>query len=124
MALNNAIAGAVDFGGYLVKRDIDLDEAGAENIKAAAGQVFGWYLYNNAASVRYVKLYDKASAPTVGTDTPKLTIALPPAAGAVFLCPLGIQFSSGIGWAATTGVADSDTGAPSANDVVANLFYL
>lgn len=34
---------------------------------------------NINAAARYLKLYNKASAPTVGTDTPVLTIPLPPA---------------------------------------------
>ena len=40
------------------------------NVKASAGQVFGWYLFNAAASTRYVKFYDKASAPTVAATIP------------------------------------------------------
>jgi hypothetical protein len=34
-----------------------------------------------------------------------------------------ITFSTAICAAATTGLADNDTGAPSANDVVLNVFY-
>jgi hypothetical protein len=93
------------------------------NIKASAGQVYGWYLYNNASSIRVVKLYNKATAPTVGTDTPTQTIVLPANGGANVFSDIGFAFSSGIGIGVTTGIADNDTGAPSANDVVANLFY-
>lgn len=110
-------------GGLSIKRDIDLDEASAENIKASAGQVYGWYLFNNASSPRYVKLYNKASAPTVGTDTPLVTIGIPANSAANVEYTTGITFDTGIGWAATTAVADSDTGAPGANEVIANLFY-
>lgn len=35
----------------------------------------------------------------------------------------GIAFSTAITVAATTGVADNDTGAPGANEVVLNLGY-
>src|SRR5690242_4134795 len=42
----------------------------ATNIKASAGQVYGYDIYNNNAAVRFVKFYNKATAPTVGTDTP------------------------------------------------------
>ena len=35
----------------------------------------------------------------------------------------GLAFAAGIGLRATTGVADADTGAPTANDVVANVWY-
>lgn len=110
--------------GIQVARALDLDETGVL-VKGGPGQVFGWYLYNAAASVRYVKLYDKATAPTVGTDTPLLTICLPANGGAnVFLGPPGIQFTLGIGWGCVTAVADNSTAAPSTNDVIANLLYV
>ena len=82
----------------------------------------GWYLANAAAAIRYVKLYNKATAPDQ-TDTPLLTILLPASSAANIIAPAGIDFTTGISIRATTGVADNDTGAPSANDVVANVFY-
>lgn len=36
---------------------------------------------------------------------------------------VGIGFGTAISVAATTGVADADTGAPSANDLIVNIFY-
>jgi hypothetical protein len=45
------------------------------------------------------------------------------AAGVVFAFAPGIKFTTAICVAATTGVADADTGAPAANDVVVNVFY-
>jgi hypothetical protein len=36
---------------------------------------------------------------------------------------MGIGFGTAITVAATTGVADNDTGAPAANDVIVNIFY-
>jgi hypothetical protein len=47
----------------------------ATSAKAAPAQVHSVVGYNAAAALRYLKLYDKASAPTVGTDTPFMTIA-------------------------------------------------
>lgn len=112
-------------GGWSVERDIDLDEATPANIKASAGQVGGWYLYNNASTTMYVKLYNKATAPVIGTDAALilLTIAIPAGAAANVELANGIPFSSGIGWTATGAVGDTDTTAPAANDVVANLLY-
>jgi hypothetical protein len=85
--------------------------------KNGPGAVFAISGYNAAASVRYLKLYNKASAPAVGTDVPFATIALQ--ATAAFnpnLC--GLSFSTGIAYALTTGAADNDTGALTAADVV------
>jgi hypothetical protein len=109
-------------GGLESWRDIDLGATG-QNIKAAAGQVKGWYIYNKSISERYIKFYDKAIAPTVGTDTPKLTIALPPQSASNVNYADGIQFSNGIGIGATKGVADGNTDNPESNDVIANIFY-
>jgi hypothetical protein len=102
-------------------RNLNLGTSG-QVAKAAAGQVGGWFIANQASSVRYVKLYDKAAAPT-SSDTPLLTIALPANGAANLLAVAGIDFTAGISLRATTGVADNDTGAPSANDVIINLFY-
>jgi hypothetical protein len=41
----------------------------------------------------------------------------------VFSIPQGIAFGTAITVAATTAVADNDTGAPAANDVIVNVFY-
>ncbi len=102
-------------------RTLDCQPTGVV-IKATPGEVGGWYLSNQATSVRFIKLYDKATTPS-SSDTPKLTIEVPAGAAANFLGPAGIDFTSGIGIRGTTGVADADTGAPTANDLVVNLFY-
>ena len=108
---------------YLVDRNIDVDQT-ADLAVAGKSVFFGFYFYNNAAATRYIKYYDKATAATVGTDTPKLTFPVPAASGAVVEIQGGIEFALGISVGASTGVADNDTGAPAANDVVVNTFYL
>lgn len=95
----------------------------ANVVKGSAGGLYGWYIYNANAAVRYLKLYDKASAPVVGTDTPDMTIPIPPGAAANVAFPFGISFANGIGLAITTGVADSDVAAVAANEIVVNLIY-
>lgn len=109
-------------------RSLDLDET-EEQIKASAGAVFGWYIANLATSTRFVKFYnDTAANVTVGTTTPVITLPIPGNStddvAANALGGHGIVFSTAITVAATTGVADADTGAPAANDVVINVFYL
>lgn len=91
----------------------------AASVKTSAGRLYKLRGYNASTSVRYLKLYNKASAPTVGTDVPVATIALKPSD--VFdldLIPIGQYFASGIAYALTTGAADTDTGALTAADVV------
>jgi hypothetical protein len=110
-------------GGYTIFRSLDLDET-EEDIKTSAGQVFGWYIFNAAASTRFVKFYNATAANvTVGSTTPVLTIPVPAGSAANVFSETGIAFGTAISAAATTAVADADTGAPSANDVVINVFY-
>lgn len=112
----------VSTGGLSVYRNINLVASGI-NIKSSAGQIYGWYLFNNATTVRYIKLYNKAKAPSVGADTPAMTIPLPCGAAANVIVPSGIAFSHGIGIAATTGVADGNATSPATNEVVVNIIY-
>lgn len=96
----------------------------ATNIKASAGQVYGWCLTNAAASLRYVRLFNKASAPTVGTDTPTQTIALAASGGQVCqTTDIGIVYAAGIGYDITGANGDSDATAVTANDVTGAIFY-
>jgi hypothetical protein len=116
-------------GGTSIMRSLDLDET-EEAVKASAGQVYWIMAFNLATSVRYLKFYNATVASvTVGTTTPVLTIPIPTqnasanGAGLVLAIPHGIEFDTAITVAATTGVADADTGAPGANEVIVNIGY-
>ena len=114
-------------GGCSIFRSIDLDES-EEEVKGSAGTVYGCWFSNLATSTRFLKFYNATAASvTVGTTTPVLTLALPGNSSddvsGVFSLPQGIDFSTAITVAATTGVADNDTGAPGANEVLINVFY-
>lgn len=69
------------------------------------------HLVNTGDGVRFFKLYNKASAPTVGTDVPLLTVGIPAVSSSSFTLPalVGIDFSIGISFAITLGAADNDT---------------
>ena len=110
-----------------VFRSLDLDET-EEEVKATAGTVYGVIFSNLATATRFLKFFNATAASvTVGTTTPLLTIALPGNATdditGVHSIPQGIKFSTAITVAATTGLADNDTGAPGANEVVVNVLY-
>ncbi|MCI0558815.1 MAG: hypothetical protein MN733_09985, partial [Nitrososphaera sp.] len=114
-------------GGCSIFRSIDLDET-EEEVSATAATLYGWYIANTATATRFVKFYNAtAAAVTVGTTTPVMTLPIPGNAnddvGANMLGGVGIAFGTALTVAATTGVADSDTGAPGANDVIVNLFF-
>jgi len=96
----------------------------ATSVSATANTLlYGYYISNTNSSVRYVKFYNKASAPTVGTDTPVLVLAIPGSGAANVSFPAGINFTTGLAFATTTGAADSDTGAVAADEVIVNLIY-
>jgi hypothetical protein len=99
----------------------------AQSVKASAGQLYGYYISNVSAGVRFVKLYNKASAPTVGTDTPVLTFPIPTngtsGAGANVSFNPGIAFSTGIAIAITGADGTADTTAIGVGDVRLNLLY-
>jgi hypothetical protein len=108
-------------GGSTPYVNLDLGTTG-QVVKNGAGQVYNYYLYNNAATTRYVKFYDKGTAPTSG-DTPVWTLGIPAGSAANVAFPNGIAFASGISLRGTTLVANNDNTAPSANDLVVNLGY-
>lgn len=96
----------------------------ATSAKASAGTLMHIIGHNAAAAVRYVKIYDKASAPTVGTDTPVLTFAVPATTAFALDFPFGFRLGTGIAYALTTGSADADTGALTAGDILGlNVIY-
>ncbi len=95
----------------------------ATSAKATAGSVRQITGFNAAVTARYLKFYNKASAPTVGTDTPRKTIYLP--AGTAFVIDCNDYYATGIAYALTTGLADADTGALTAGDILAlNVDYI
>lgn len=98
----------------------------ANIVKQSAGNLYSVLAIGLTSTVRYLKLYNKATAPTVGTDVPVMNIPIPAntqGAGVVIPFSIGVNFSLGIGVAITSGSADNDTGAIGAGDVIINLTY-
>lgn len=113
---------------YTPGKKISAASTNATVVKASAGTLGYVTATNINASPRYLKLYDKATSPTVGTDTPVHTFLIPgntSGSGIVVSFPTqGVTFTAGIGLAITTGVADSDTGAVAANELVINYGFV
>ena len=105
---------------------ISLATTNANVVKASGGNLYSIVAIGLTSTVRYLKLYNKATAPTVGTDVPLMTIPVPAntqGAGIAIPFSMGVNFSLGIAIAVTSGLADNNTGAILANDVVVNLTY-
>jgi hypothetical protein len=101
----------------------------ATSVKASAGNLHKIRGCNTNVAKRYLKFYNKASSPTVGSDTPVLTFELQPSTvnGGEFDIDIsghGHYFSTGIAYALTTAAADADTGALTAGDITSmNVLY-
>ncbi len=82
-------------------------------VKATAGNLFSVTYTNYTSATVYLKVYNQTTAPTVGTSVPVLSI--PVASNTMVTTqfgPLGLRFSSGISFATTTAIADTDATAP------------
>lgn len=97
----------------------------ATSVKGSAGTVHSITTSNTGAAAAYVKFYNKATAPTVGTDVPVFTITVP-ASGSVNLHggALGMRFGTGIALAITNLAADTDTTAVAAAQVKVATSYI
>jgi hypothetical protein len=114
-------------GGATPKHYISAASTNPTSVKASAGQLYSLVAFNQNGAQRFVKFYDKASAPTVGTDVPVWTVGLPgnaTGAGSNIAVPQGLQFVNGIAFAITGLMPDADTTAVAANDVALNLAYI
>lgn len=96
-------------------------------LKGGSGFVYSIQVGGIGAAPAYLKLYDKATAPTCGTDTPVKRLIIPAASTAAngedasHPFPFGIRFELGIGYCVTTGIADNDTTAPAASTFIVNI---
>ncbi len=133
-ASSSLVAATVDGLGVLLRPETsggllafsstaDLDET-EEEVKATAGQVYGYYFSNVSTSARVLKWYANTLAGTVvGTTTPLFKMWLPASSAGHAWLGNGVAFATGITVACTTGYADSDVGAPTTNDVTLTVFY-
>lgn len=96
-------------------------------ILTGTSNLSSFYATNDSASAAYVKLYNKATAPTVGTDIPEMTFPVPAAVGGIpgvanpNIGFHGFRFALGLGIAITRGAAATDTTAVGAGEVKVKL---
>lgn len=111
----------VTSGGLLISRLIN---ATSGVVKASAGQLYTGTLTNSNAAIRYLEIYNKATAGTLSTDTPVMTIPLPPNATVmVDFSGLGGAFATGISWQFTTDDIAIPTTAGATTDIHGFLTY-
>jgi hypothetical protein len=96
-------------------------------IKATAGQLYELSVFNIDATPVYLRLYNLTAANADENDTPIQRYGIPGTTalgGAIpTRIPVGMVFSTAITFRVTTGIADTDTGALSANEVLVSYCY-
>lgn len=96
-------------------------------IKNTAGNVYSVDAFNNSTTLAYVKLYNSTTA-TCGSGTPQARYLIPYGAnssgGGFNVSNInGDAYGLGITMCITTGIADTDTGAPAANTYIVNVHF-
>jgi hypothetical protein len=110
LTMNSAVVSAITSGSLL---------------KGAAGKLYSISGFNTAAGALYLRLFNKATAPS-SADTPVLRFVIPgntAGAGFVYNIPPGAAFSTGIGWRISSGLIDSDATANADNQGYVNFMY-
>jgi len=123
--LSTVIATTSTDNSLLASKTICAASTNATSIKGSAGKIYRIDAFNSDTVGYWIKFYNKASAPTVGTDTPVATKYVPPGGGFVIESTVGIPYTTGIAIAATLLATDADTTAvTNANKLVINLRYI
>lgn len=93
------------------------------NLKGSAGTVYSIQTSNiNATTAYFIKLYDKATAPTCGTDTPVGGYVIPAANGGNNVTVMvGKKFTLGIGYCIVAGIANNDNTSVPAATILTNI---
>jgi len=97
----------------------------ATSVKATAGTVYSLTANNTAGTAAFIKLYNLATAPTVGTSVPTLTFSVP-ANGSINVTfgTSGARFATGIALAITNLGTDADATAVTAAQIKSVLAYI
>jgi hypothetical protein len=101
----------------------------ATSVKASAGTVFNMIIHNThggggGGSAITLRLYDKATAPTVGTDVPMIIIHVGSSTSKEVNFTSGITFTNGIAYALTAGDSLLDATAVDADGVQVYMGYM
>lgn len=98
----------------------------ATSVKGSAGSIAQIRVFNNSASIAYLKLYNKASAPNPAADTVFDKILIPAntsGAGAVLSIQYGQKFTTGIAFAVVSGFGDTDNTSVAASAYSVTILY-
>lgn len=92
-------------------------------IKNTAGRLVGWNIANTTASWLYVKIYNTATAPVVGTTAISITIGIAPNSVNSISKEGGVDMSTGLSISTTVNSVSTDATAVTAGALIINVFY-
>ena len=93
-------------------------------IQAGPTRLQGIYANNASAATKWVRFYNKATAPTVGTDIPVTVVAIPASSSKEIDFGEGIAFSLGLGVSITGAAPATDATAVAAGDVQLGIEFV
>lgn len=106
-----------------------IDNAGAlvgttvVSVKASAGSLYGWHLFNASTAVCYLQIFNVASGSvTLGTTVPTMAVGMNTLVASDVALPAPIAFGTAISVAATTTPTGS-TVCPTSSGIAANLYF-
>lgn len=117
-------APAATIAGLTVAKVLSAASTNATSTKTSAARLIGWSFTNTTTVTKYFRFFNKASGPSMGTDSPFLVIAIPPTENVSHSNTQPLAFANGIAYAITNGFADLDNTAVAAGDVVGGFFYV
>jgi hypothetical protein len=110
-------------GGVTMSHLIAAASTNGTSLKASAGQLYGASIYNNAAYPVYLKFYNLATTPTVGTSTVVYEVPVQAGTEREVHSDEGLAFGTGIAYAITKGITDADATALLLSDASVDLIY-
>ena len=116
--------GALNWGPNTYHTLISAASTNATSVKNGNGMIFTLVAANTSSSFKYLKMFNLAVAPTMGTSTPVLNIPIAPNSTLdVSTNTFAMRFVSGIAYAITGGSALLDTTSVASGDVILNMVY-
>lgn len=109
-----------DKHGWRVHRATDL--GAVESVGDGEHRFGGYALTNEQDSTLYLQVFDQKTAPTLGSDTPKMTFPIPAGVPANVEWSRGVDIDHALHVAVTSDLAGT-TAATSNNGLVANILY-
>jgi hypothetical protein len=108
---------------------VSSSSASVTNVKTSAATFFGFYAFNTTQSMRFLKIYNSTSAPTIGSTTLQVgNYGIPYSTGGAgaqhTVQPFGIYLSAGLAFTIVSGVESTSTGSGGASDIGLTLYYI